>query len=84
MKNSRTCDICNVNDHKASFVKHLRSKRHLENEKQNGLIIPERLFKEEQTLIRRKIQKVYNSKTLKEIARENIKKNDKELDRKLV
>ena len=26
MENSRTCEICNVNVHRASFVKHLRSK----------------------------------------------------------
>ena len=26
MENSRTCEVCNVNVHRASFVKHLRSK----------------------------------------------------------
>ena len=35
MENSRTCEFCNVNVHIASFVKHLRSKKHLEKEKQN-------------------------------------------------
>ena len=30
MENSRTCEICNVNVHRASYVKHLRSKKHLE------------------------------------------------------
>ena len=30
MENSRTCEIRNVNVHRASFVKHLRSKKHLE------------------------------------------------------
>ena len=39
MKNSHTCDICNVNVHRASFVKHLRSKKHSEKEKQNEMII---------------------------------------------
>ena len=29
MENSRTCDVCNVNVHRASFAKHLRSKIHL-------------------------------------------------------
>ena len=29
MENSRTCEVCNVNFHRASFVKHLRSKKHL-------------------------------------------------------
>ena len=27
MGNSHTCEICNVNVHRASFVKHLRSKK---------------------------------------------------------
>ena len=30
MENSRTCEICNVDVHRASFAKHLRSKKHLE------------------------------------------------------
>ena len=41
--NSRKCKI---DVHRASYVKHLRSKKHLENEKQNEMIIPEWLFKE--------------------------------------
>ena len=65
MENSRTCEICNVNVQRASYVKQLRSKKHLENTKQNELIRPEWLFKEEQTPIKKKIQKVYNPKTLK-------------------
>ena len=37
--------------------KHLRSKIHLENDKQNEMIVPEWLFKEEQTPIEKKIKK---------------------------
>ena len=44
--NSRKCDVCNIDVHRASYVKHLRSRKHLENEKQNDMIIPEWLFKE--------------------------------------
>ena len=45
--------------------------------------IPKRSFKEEkQTPIKSEIKKVYDPKTLKQIARENIKKNDKELAEK--
>ena len=35
MENCRKCEIRNVNIHRASFVKHLRSKKHSEKEKQN-------------------------------------------------
>ena len=79
MENSRTCDVCNVNVHRASFSKHLRSKKHLENMIQNEMIIPEWFFKEEKSPIKKKIQKVYNPKTLKQLAREKIKLDDKEL-----
>ena len=79
MENSRLCNVCNVNVHRASFVKHLRSKKHLENIEQNEMIIPEWLFKQEQTPIRKKIQKVYKPKTLKQLAREKIKLDDKKL-----
>ena len=58
MENSRTCEVCNVNVHIASFVKHLRSKKQLENMIENGMIIPEWLFKEEETPFKKKIQKV--------------------------
>ena len=44
--NSRKCDICNFDVHGASYLKHFRSKKHLENEKQNDLIIPEWLINE--------------------------------------
>ena len=44
--NSRKCDICNVDVHRASYNKHLRSKKHIDNIKQNEMIIPEWLFRE--------------------------------------
>ena len=68
-------------EHRASFVKHLRSKKHLENVKQNEIIIPEWLFKEEQTPFEKKNKKILDPKTIKQIARQNIKLNDKELDK---
>ena len=43
---SRKCEVCNINDHRASYAKHFRRKHHLANEKQNELIIQEWLFKE--------------------------------------
>ena len=84
MENSRTCEICNVNVHRASMQKHLRSKKHLKNIEQNEMIIPEWLFKQEKAPIKKKIQKVYNSKTLKQLAREKIKLDDKELAKILI
>ena len=84
MENSRTCEVCNVNVHRASFVKHLRSKKHLENIEQNEMIIPDWLFKQEQTPIKKKIQKVYNLKTLQQLAREKIKLDDKELAKMMI
>ena len=53
MENSRTCDVCNVNIHRASMLEHLRSKKHLQNERQSQMIILERLFKEEQAPIKK-------------------------------
>ena len=44
--NSRKCEVCEIDVHRASFVKHLRIKKHLENIKQNEMIIAESLFRE--------------------------------------
>ena len=57
MENSRTCEVFNVNVHRASFIKHLRSKKHIENTEQNDMIIPEGFFKEEKTSLRKKYKK---------------------------
>ena len=57
MENSRTCEICSVNVHRASFVKHLRSKKHLENMIQNEMIIPEWFLRKKKHLLRQKYKK---------------------------
>ena len=36
--NSRKCEIFNVDVHRASYIKHLRSKKHRENIKRNEMI----------------------------------------------
>ena len=54
MKNTRRCDICNIDVHRASYGKHLISKKPLEKIRQKEIIIPEWLFKEEQTPIKKK------------------------------
>ena len=57
-------------------------KKHSENEKQNEVMILEMFFKEKQEPIDNKIQKLYNPKTIKQIARKKIKINDEELKKK--
>ena len=78
--NSRKCDICNVDVHRASYVKHLGSKKHLEKIKHKELILPEWLFQEP---IENKIKKIYNPISLKQIARDDIRLDDKQLNKEL-
>ena len=78
--NSRRCEFCNIDVHRASYIKHMRSKKHIENMKQGEMIIPEWLFKEP---IENKIEKIYNPKPLKQLARNNIKLDDKQLNKEL-
>ena len=47
------------------------------------MIIPERLFKEQQAPIKKQLIKLYNPKTLEQITRENIKLNDEKLAKKM-
>ena len=58
MENSRKCEICNVILHRASHAKHLRGVKQIENIKQNEMIIPEWLFKEEQAPIKKQSKKI--------------------------
>ena len=78
--NSRRCEVCDVDVHRASYSKHMRSKKHIANMKQDEMIIPEWLFKEP---IENKIKKIYNPKPLKQLARNNIRLDDKHIDKEL-
>ena len=78
--NSRKGDVCNVDVHRASYQRQLRSKKHLESEKLKEMIIPEWLYKEPNE---NKINKSYNSKPLKQLARDNIRLDDKQLNKEL-
>ena len=78
--NNRKCEFCNVGVHRASYIKYLRSEKHLENIKQNEMIILERLFQEP---VENKINKIYNPKSLKHLARDNIRLDDKQLNKEL-
>ena len=78
--NSRKCEVCNIDVHRASYIKHLRSKKHIENLKKNEMIIPEWLFSEP---IENKVNKIYNPNSLKQLARDNIRSDDKQLNKEL-
>ena len=78
--NSRKCEVCNVDVHGASYIKHLRSKKHIENMKRTEMIIPEWLFQEP---VENKINKEYNPKPLRQLARDNIRLDDKQLNKEL-
>ena len=78
--NSRECEICEIDVHRASYVKLLRSKEHLEKIKQNEMIIPEWLFQEP---IENKTKKIYDPKQLGQIALDNFKLDDKHLNKEI-
>ena len=61
-------------------MKHLRSKKHFENIKQIEMIIPDWLFQE---AIEYKNKKIFNPKSLKQLVRDNIKLDDKQLNKDL-
>ena len=42
---SRKCDVCNIDVRRASYVKRLKSKKHIENEKEIEMIISEWVLK---------------------------------------
>ena len=81
MEISRRCKVCKNDVNGKSFAKHLRSKKLLEGAKQNILIIPENLLKEEPK--ENKIKNVYTPKPLKQIARENNKIDHEQLNKEL-
>ena len=62
--NSRRCEICNLDVHRASYIKHLRSKKHMEN-------------------MKRAEHEIYNPRSLKQIAQDNIRLDDKQLNKEL-
>ena len=78
--NSRKSEVCDIDIRRASYAKHLRSEKLLENMKQKEMIIPEWLFQEP---IENKINKIHNPRSLKQIARDNIRLDDKQLNKEL-
>ena len=76
-KKCRRCDIRVFDDHRASFVKHLRSNKHMENIKNEELIIPDCLFQE---TVENMLGKVYNPITLKQIERSSFETDYKQVN----
>ena len=46
MENSRKCDVCIINVHRATYANFLGSEKHLEKGKPEEMILPELLFRE--------------------------------------
>ena len=73
------CEICDIHIHRASMSKHLKSKKHLNklqnnNENQGNITNKPSSSKED---------KNFNPKSLKELARDKIKLNDRELNKEI-
>ena len=62
MESSRRGDICNFDVHRATFAKHLRSKKHLEKTKQEQMTIREWLFREPTGKLNFVPREIYNRK----------------------
>ena len=45
--NSSRCDVCKIDIHRASYSRHLKSKKHLESTSQNEIIIPKKIQSKE-------------------------------------
>ena len=76
----RRCEICNIDVHRSSFAKHLRSEKHKENER----IIPSWLFIEEEQRPQR-ITRITQVRvpTLRELAMNQIQLPKKELEKEI-
>ena len=83
MENNSRCEVCSVDVHRASMQRLLKSKKRLGNGNQNEMIIPEWFSKEKYEPIKKRNEKLYNPKTLKQKGKENIKFDHKELDEEL-
>ena len=44
--NSCKCELCKIEVHRSDYAKHLRRKKHFDNEEQNEMYITEWLFQE--------------------------------------
>ena len=70
--NKKYCEKCNIIIHRASYAKHLKSKKHLQDQK--DILIQPTTSKEDI---------VNNPKSLKELARDKIKLNNRELNKEI-
>ena len=57
LENTRRCENCDIDVHRASYAKNLGRKNHLDKMRQDETMMPERLYKDEQTPLKRKNKK---------------------------
>ena len=50
VENIRRCDVCDIDDHRASYAKQLGSNNYLQNKKQNDMIIPDWVLQEQEPI----------------------------------
>ena len=82
-KNSRKCEVCKTDVHRASYANHLKIEKHLESIQQEDMIIPDLLFQEPNESPSNMLRRINNPKPLKQIASEIIKIDDKQLRKEL-
>ena len=67
--NRRRCEDCNIEIHKSSYRRHLRSRKHIESLEENEIIISERIRSEN---IRSVIEQLRNQQSLELLPGNNI------------
>ena len=77
--NQRYCDVCNIKIHRASMAKHLKSKKHLNNKEDQTF----GLDQETEDLSNHQSTSKSNPKSLRELAGDKIKLNNRELNKLL-
>ena len=73
--NKRYCERCNIIIHRASYAKHLKSKKHLQDQTKGPL--------DQKDFINQPSTSKYNPKSLKELARDKIKLDNKDLNKEI-
>ena len=85
--NKKYCERCNIIIHRASYAKHLKSKKHLNNNEDQTKGLDQSSIEHQENIINKpsssKENKNFNPKSLKELARDKIKLSNKDLDKEI-